>query len=298
MNKQEYTYDVALSFAGEQRTYVKRVAAALEAAGVRCFFDERAAVEMWGENLPEYLDRVYRLESRYVVVFVSADYIAKVWTRVEFRSAVARAIEQKSAYVLPVRLDDTELPGLLPTVQYLDARRLAPEQVAQAVLEKLGRAQPSAPEPASVRVPRVTPENFNPYAETEIAVREIKEILGQRARQMPSGLVGHAEDRGGRFILRILRSGRPVYSLDMFVGGGFGDNTICFYGRTGGSGHSDGSSNAHGTVEWDREQGRPIVRLSNMSMLPEMGREYRFTPGELAEEIWNEACDQIERDAR
>ena len=32
-------WDVALSFAGAQREYVERVAAALEARGVRCFYD-------------------------------------------------------------------------------------------------------------------------------------------------------------------------------------------------------------------------------------------------------------------
>ena len=110
--------------------------------------------------------------------------------------------------------------------------------------------------------------------------------------------MGHAEDRGGRFLLRILRSGTPLYSLDIFLGGGFGDNTICFYGRSGGGGASEGASNAHGTVEWDRDRGEVVVRLFNMSLLPDMGRDYRLTPAELADAIWNEACEQIERQIR
>lgn len=298
MNTGLYRHEVALSFAGEQREYVERVAAALEAAGVAYFYDEANAVEMWGEDLTEYLDRVYRRDSRYVAVFVSADYAAKAWPRVEFRSALARAIREKSAYILPIRFDDTELPGLLPTVAYRDARRLTPEAIAQELLVKLGRDREETTSPTPRRAPRLVPQDFNPYSETRTAVQAIQTVLRDRIRTLPGGLVGHAEDRGGQFILRILRSGTVLYSFDMFLGGGFGDNTICFYGRLGGGGSSIGSSNAHGTVEWDRERGEPAVRLSNMSLLPEMGRDYRFTPTELADAIWNEACDQIERNAR
>ena len=38
--RSEFTYDVALSFAGEQRAYVEHVADCLRARGVRVFYDE------------------------------------------------------------------------------------------------------------------------------------------------------------------------------------------------------------------------------------------------------------------
>lgn len=291
-------YEAALSFAGEQREYVQRVAAGLEAAGVRYFFDERAAIDMWGEDLAVYLDRVYRQGSRFVVIFVSANYASKVWPRVEFRSALARAIEERGPYILPVRFDDTELPGLLPTVGYLDARRMQADEIVAALLQKLGRTPPQEGSSALGRMPRVPPGDFNPYSETERAIREIREALSQRVLKLPSGLIGHAENRGERFLLRILRSGTALYSLDIFLGGGFGDNTICFYGRPGGGGDSEGASNAHGTVEWDRDRGEVVVRLFNMSLLPDMGRDYRLTSAELTDAIWSEACDHVEREVR
>ena len=198
MNTKDHTYEAALSFAGEQREYVQRVAAGLETAGVPYFYDERAAIAMWGEDLVIYLDRVYRRGSRFVVVFVSAAYATKVWPRAEFRSALAGAIEEKGPYILPVRFDDTELPGLLPTVGYLDARRTPREGIAAALLEKLGRASPQVENRTSTRMPRVSPADFNPYAETQRAFGEIREVLSQRAQKLGSGLVGHAEERGGR----------------------------------------------------------------------------------------------------
>ena len=71
-------WDVALSFAGAQRAYVERVAAALKARGVRCFYDADEQVELWGRHLAEELPRIYAEESAAVVVFVSAEYAGRL----------------------------------------------------------------------------------------------------------------------------------------------------------------------------------------------------------------------------
>ena len=66
-------WDVALSFAAAQRDYAKRVAAALKAQGVRCFYDADEQLELWGTHLAEELPRIYAEESAVVVVFISAE---------------------------------------------------------------------------------------------------------------------------------------------------------------------------------------------------------------------------------
>ena len=43
----------------------------------------------------------------------------KVWPTPELRSAQARALSQSVEYILPVRFDETEIPGLLNTVGYV-----------------------------------------------------------------------------------------------------------------------------------------------------------------------------------
>lgn len=43
-------YEVCLSFAGEDRAYVERVAAALGRAQVRVFYDAYEKVELWGTS--------------------------------------------------------------------------------------------------------------------------------------------------------------------------------------------------------------------------------------------------------
>jgi len=95
-------FDVALSFAGEEREYVEDVADALKAAGVKVFLDSDYLADTWGEDLVEYFDAIYRTRSRYAVLFISRHYAEKAWPRAERRSALARALEQRSPYVLPV----------------------------------------------------------------------------------------------------------------------------------------------------------------------------------------------------
>lgn len=46
-----YDYDVTLSFAGEDRAYVEKVAAALYSLGIRVFYDRYEQVDLWGKDL-------------------------------------------------------------------------------------------------------------------------------------------------------------------------------------------------------------------------------------------------------
>ena len=132
-----------LSFADEDRDYVRDVAERLSARGRRVFFDESYQADMWGADLPEYLDSVYRERSRYAVIFVSQHYVAKAYPRYEKRSAIARALESKEPYLLPVRLDDSSLPGLQPTTVYLDSRRTGLDHLIDLIVEKLDGSLPN-----------------------------------------------------------------------------------------------------------------------------------------------------------
>jgi hypothetical protein len=132
-----WRWDVALSFAGAQRDYVEQVAQALQARGVRCFYDADEEIELWGKYLAEELPAIYGEQAAAVVIFVSAEYAARDWTRHERRAALGRAVRERREYVLPARFDDTPLPGLAPDVSYVDLRRRAPQQFADMVAAKL-----------------------------------------------------------------------------------------------------------------------------------------------------------------
>jgi hypothetical protein len=134
----DFKYDVCLSFAGEDRTYVESVADFLASKGVRVFYDKYERVELWGKDLYSHLADVYGQAAGYCVLFVSTHYASKLWTIHERRSAQARAFSENREYILPARFDNTEIPGLLATVGYVDLRNLTPRKFAALITEKLG----------------------------------------------------------------------------------------------------------------------------------------------------------------
>lgn len=154
-----YEFDVALSYAGEDRLYVHEVAKHLRANDVRVFYDEFFTAELWGQDLYAYLDTVYRERSRFTVVFISQSYVAKPWPSHERQSAQARALNELGPYLLPVRFDNSVLPGLRPTVGFIEASRVTPEQLAGLIDDKLKDAPGIlSPAPSVIGVPRTVEE--------------------------------------------------------------------------------------------------------------------------------------------
>lgn len=135
-------YDVALSFAAEDREYAKALRDLLTAGGYEPFYDEDELADLWGKNLYDYLSEVYKVRARYCVIFLSQHYKRKLWTHHERQMAQARAFQENREYILPVRLDDTEIPGIPPTIGYLDLRSMTIEEVYQALDKKLSGTTP------------------------------------------------------------------------------------------------------------------------------------------------------------
>jgi hypothetical protein len=131
-------FQVALSFAGEQRAYVRDVAKALAARHIAVFYDEFEANTLWGKDGAEHFHQVFAQDSQYVVMFISAAYVAKSWTRHERRSAISRQMEAEAEYILPVRFDHTPVPGLATTLQYLDANHYSPAELGIEIAKKVG----------------------------------------------------------------------------------------------------------------------------------------------------------------
>ena len=134
-----WQWDVALSFASAQRDYVEQVAGALKSRGIRSFYDADEQVGLWGKYLAEELPAIYAEQAAAVVVFISAEYAARDWTRLERRAALNRAVRERREYVLPARFDDTPLPGLLSDMVAMDLRGLPPGAVRRRHRRQAGR---------------------------------------------------------------------------------------------------------------------------------------------------------------
>lgn len=176
MKTQKFKYDVAVSFAGEDRAVVEKFVNILASNHVSVFYDSWELADIWGKDLYQYLDMIYSQAAHYCVIFVSSSYIKKAWTKHELRSAQARAFQQNSEYILPIKLDDTELPGLPETISYIDVRHKKIDEVASLLLKKLNVPNTSNIQNITDRIKSSNPSD-RIGALTEVAVFQLSELL-------------------------------------------------------------------------------------------------------------------------
>ena len=136
--EKKFDYDVCFTFAGEDRDYVEKVAGFARNLGIRVFYDMYEEVDLWGKDLYEHLDDVYKNSAKYCVLFASVNYDKKLWTNHERKSAQERAFKENSEYILPAKFDDTTIPGIRDTVGYVDLKRKSPEELAEMISQKVG----------------------------------------------------------------------------------------------------------------------------------------------------------------
>jgi hypothetical protein len=143
-----FDYDIALSFAGENRPIVEEIAKGLVARGIKVFYDSFEEANLWGTDLYQHLHEIYSRRARYCMIFISEAYVRKVWTSHELRSAQERALAEKgNAYILPVRIDDTEVAGIMKQIGFLDARQKTVADLVGIAAEKMrGLVKPSEPD--------------------------------------------------------------------------------------------------------------------------------------------------------
>ncbi|MCW2478031.1 TIR domain-containing protein [Candidatus Symbiopectobacterium sp. NZEC135] len=136
--EKKFKYDVALSFAGEQREYVEKVARGLKGFGVSCFYDFDEISSLWGKNGIEVLNKTYEEESRVVVMFVSSEYVNKPWCKVERRAALSARMEHDKDSVLQVVFDKVKVPGIPTSEIYVEAENYVPGELAVLICQAIG----------------------------------------------------------------------------------------------------------------------------------------------------------------
>lgn len=146
----QYEYDVVFSFAGAQRDYVESVKNSLKKYGVSVFYDNDNSVDLWGKNLYRYLDCLYSKKARYCVMFISKEYGKRPWTIHESQSAQERMFNSYDSmnfqeYILPVKFDNTQIPGIRTTTGFMDANKLTPDELAAKIAEKLRKRDHATP---------------------------------------------------------------------------------------------------------------------------------------------------------
>jgi serine protease AprX len=145
---QKKRFAVALSYPGERRGYVQKVVAELRRTFSRAeiFYDRFHQAELVGPDLDVRLERIYHDDSELIAVFISGEYAAKEWTGLEWRIVRDVIKRRRAEDVVPLRFDDTPIPGLLSIDAFVDLKDFDPEFAAALIVERinLNRAKRNA----------------------------------------------------------------------------------------------------------------------------------------------------------
>lgn len=139
IKRDQYAYDIALSFAGEDRDYVEKIANRLKNRGIKVFYDKFEVENLFGKDLYQYLSYIYRDAARYCMIFISKYYKEKAWTGHELKNAQNRAFKENKEYILPIFLEDVQIEGLLDTLGHLKASEYSISEIVDITIKKLNR---------------------------------------------------------------------------------------------------------------------------------------------------------------
>lgn len=144
MTQDAFEYDLALSFARQDRSVAHTYAERLKSSGLSVFLDEYVSAELWGNDTIDHLVNIYSRKARYCVLFISQYYPLDTWTEAERTNAQQRALRDANEYILPLQLDDTQVPGITQAAGYTDLRQHSMEEVVARLVQKLEQAKAHA----------------------------------------------------------------------------------------------------------------------------------------------------------
>jgi hypothetical protein len=143
-------FQVAFSFAGEQRDLVRAVAEAVEKElGLpNVFFDEWFEHYIAGDDADLTLQEIYGERCVLAVVCVSERYGGKPWTRAEHKAIRARQMKAEDKRerlgILPIRVGDGDVEGILFNTIVPDIRKKSIAEAAELIIGRLRLMDPVA----------------------------------------------------------------------------------------------------------------------------------------------------------
>ena len=301
----QYEYEVALSFAGEDRGFAEGIAEGLKKSGIKVFYDNYYAADLWGQDLSVKLRDVYHSSSQFCIMIISEHYVKKMWPSHERQQAIERMIQQQGkAYVLPVRLDgySGEVPGMPGTISYLATSSANPEVVVEAFRRKIGRKtgrtqqhKPIEP-PHKLQFPKLkrsfTDKEKNDFLKTSFA--EIVNLIDgyASATKQEHPQFDHETERitTRKALFTLYNNEQQMIQFKIWIGGILGGNSIAFsHGHSVDVGN-DGAMNE--SLSLEENEGQLRLKPLGMGMLGHE-RDNAMTPKEAADYLWELACRHL-----
>jgi hypothetical protein len=205
---------VAFSLAGEQRQLVLAVAQEVEATLGRStvFYDDWYMHWIAGPDADLRLQSVYGEKAELVVVCVSGAYGDKPWTHTEYRAVRARyqqaATAEDRLRVLPIRVGDGEVEGVLFNEIVPDIRDKTPTEAAELIVGRLNLARGYAGdvEPAVAQWPSDVPELQWPMADHSEARAAFARLLCEASPERALLVLGVSETGKSHMSKQMIRN--------------------------------------------------------------------------------------------
>lgn len=136
MNDQ-FEYEVALSFASQDKALAEELTGLLREKNIHVFQDEYKADGTWGKDVMDHLVNLYARKARYCVLLLSQAYPLRSWTEQDRQTVQERAFRDANEYILPFRTDDSEVSGITETTAHSNLRDSSLNEIATMLEQKL-----------------------------------------------------------------------------------------------------------------------------------------------------------------
>ena len=230
-------YDLAFSFAGEDRAYVESVKKECEKLGLSVYYDQDRKIDQWGKSFIEEQRKVYSgYRTKHFVPFISKHYFAKPIPSDEFKSALMESTK-RSQYILPVRIGAADIPveSLHKDTQYLQSEEYSPTQLAAALKyvvdrggEMLKDVDKLLDDELKLAGPKITPRSYSKFEEAEELISYLAGTFKRHTQKLKDdGYVPVVRSKDDNLMVRVERDGKTIFVLNLFFSS-MGDNRLGF----------------------------------------------------------------------
>lgn len=295
-----HTFDLAFSFAGEDREYVKQVKEACDKLDLTVYYDEDRKIDQWGKSFIGEQRKVYSgYKTKHFVPFISKHYFAKPIPTDEFKSALMESTK-RNQYILPIKLDDSEVSVeyIHRDTQYLKKTDYSPDQLAGALKYIVNKSNEPAKDvdqlltdELNLPAPKITPRAYSKFEEAEALISFIAE---QFEKHLPGlrteGYAPVVRKKDDSVYILVERDGRTLFVLNIFFSS-MGDNHVGFNFNQHSMMANANSENGNIEPVFDKEQRKAGYLLNDYA---NYGGKDLHSKEQIVEFFWNKMNKDLE----
>lgn len=158
-----------ISYSHEDRSFVEQLATDLKTKGLRVWYDQ------WelkvGNSLIEKIS--FGIKSQdFLIIVLSKSSVKSEWVRKELNAALIKELQEKRVVILPVVIEDCDIPPLLSDKVYADFRK-----GYSSGLNKLLDAFPGYMFPSGIDIPSRKALSSNVYLGNVITCNVLDRVV-------------------------------------------------------------------------------------------------------------------------